>query len=1098
MSKLQIYKASAGSGKTYLLTENYLKLSFESPDNFSKILAVTFTNKAAEEMKKRILKELNSIINKGKKANHFKSIANHLNTDSEPFILQRATAVRDQLLHNYSMFFVSTIDSFVQKVVRSFAYEMNLNSGYDIEMDNDKVINDLTEMLYNSISENKDLQKWLIKFAEFKINEGKNWDFRAEINALSQEIFKEKFQSLFLDKKDADDEKKLISDFLNSLYSIKKSFESKMNQISERYKSILVKEGIDFKNLGFKFQSISNHFYIKIPDKKYEDLFKTLIKALEGIENWYKKTEEIDIVNSIKLIYDDLYECIEDFFKTMEKDSESYYSAEVVISNFYSFGILNDVANFLPEYRSNNNILLISDTNLLLRQIIGNNDAPFIYEKFGNRFNNILIDEFQDTSGFQWANFKPMIENSLSQAFYDLIVGDIKQSIYRWRSGDWKLLLSGVKEDIGNNFIDEQSLDYNWRSKKNIILFNNTIFKIIPELLQNQFNNELLTVKNESLKNTLISEDYDKIITQAYKGQKQNVPEKSDKTGGSVMIKFFEKSNNDKYNEKIYEHFPATIDNLLKSGKYKPSDIGILVRRNIEAKDISNILMKYQEENTEAEKYQIVSPDSLYISSSSAIKLLICAMRFIFDKNNDINTAHLIYEYQRIINGNEIDYNKIFLSVTDKTFEKLLPGNYIKSLDALSQKSVYELSESIINIFELYKLQKEFSYLKAFQDIISDQIRRNNSNLSEFLDWWEEKGITKSIQLSEKTDAVQIMTIHKSKGLAFRIVMLPYANWNIDHSGINSPLLWVTGNKPPFNSFKYLPVKYSRRLAQTIYAKDYFNEKLYANIDALNMLYVAFTRAIDELYIFAQYDDNKKSNEIKNIGQLLYVSVYQDDSELIGEERGFIDLKNFTNQNNKIFLFDHKHKPSEHSIPEDEDDIISKLYSPERYPNNITDEKIKIKFSSEEFFIESIDEIEHKVNYGNLMHQIFSEIKTGYDINNALEKMIFEGYISNSEKSELNEKIKEIISRPTVNQWFTDDFEVKNEEALITSKGDIRIPDRVLINDERIIVIDFKFGKKHKKYKRQIEEYKNLLEEVYEQKPEAYIFYVEEDVIETV
>ena len=1088
MQKLQIYKASAGSGKTYLLTENYLKLAFEYPDNFSKILAVTFTNKAAEEMKTRIIEELNNIINLKNKANHFESVKKHLNYKNNDALVKRAIQIRDNVLHNYSMFNVSTIDSFVQKVIRAFSYEMNLSSGYDIELDTQKVIDDLTDKLYNSISENKNLQNWLIKFAKHKINDGKNWDFRKEIKELAKEIFKEKFQNLFNLEKDAEEERKKMIKFLSVLNSIKTDFEKKMNKLKEDVFEILNTAEINNEKLGQKFTTITNQFLKKIPDRKYDDITKTFISSLDGIDKWHAKTSSVEIITTISSVYESLHSKVLEYFELFNNGSEKYYSAIYVIQSFHSFGILNDIAALLPEYRNENNILLISDTTLLLKKIIGDNDAPFIYEKIGNRFKSILIDEFQDTSNFQWTNFKPLIVNSLSQANYNLIVGDIKQSIYRWRGGDWKLLLNGAKNEIGPSLVEDMTLETNWRSKKNIVDFNNVIFQFLPRILQNQYNLEIDKIKNTETLQALEKEGYKSIIIDAYKKNCQKVPE--NKEGGKVKIVFSDDKNSD---ENENSEIAELINNLILNNN-KPSDIGIIIRTNKEAKDTVNLLLDYQTKNAGAIKYQIISSESLYISNSSIVKLLVSAMKFINNKIDTVNIAQLVFEYQNIKVNSEINFNKIFLSVKDETYTDLLPDMFLEDIKALSKKSAYELTEELIRIFDLKFQKEDFTYLRAFQNEVSDFIKSKNGDLSEFLRWWDEKGITKSIQIPEEVDALQIMTIHKSKGLAFNILIMPFVNWNLEPSPQNSPLLWTNSKVKPFNEFSFLPVKYSNKLLNTIFRKDYFDEKLYSNIDALNMLYVAFTRAKNELYIFSKYKTNVKG-AIKNVGQLLYEVINTNTAEHNADCGDLQDLKPYYNINDTTFLLDREHEKSLEIIKEEKNDNSLNFEDGMEYPNNKWFGKVQIRYNSEDFFIESIEAIEEKVNYGTLMHRIFSEIKTEKDILPSLQKMYFDGFITKEEQKELEIKIIEVVNRKTVKKWFSGKYEVKNEEALITVKGDIRIPDRVIIGKEDVIVIDFKFGKVKEKYKEQILEYKQLIHEVYKLPTKAYLFYVEEDII---
>ena len=1088
MNKLQIYKASAGSGKTYLLTLNYLKAAFKSPDNFSRILAVTFTNKAAEEMKTRILDKLNEIVQKGKNADYYSEILKENNLKDETSLIKRAKSVQDQILHNYSAFHVNTIDSFVQKIIRAFAFEMNLNSSYDVELDTNKVIDELTEMLYASVSDNKDLQNWLIQFANSKTDDNKNWDFKNDIKRLAKELFKERFQELYSSGIQNFDKQEL-SDYLKNLYKIKNAFETQMSRLAEQYKKVIESTGIDYTALGAKFKTISNHFLKKIAlEKKYDDLIPTIVKAREGIENWHAKTVAKEIISDIILVYDKLSSLLEKYFQLFETEHENYYTAKQIIANFHSFGIINDLAGFLPDYRSENNVLLISDTTLLLKEIIGNNDAPFIYEKIGNRFQNILIDEFQDTSGFQWENFKPLIINSLSMGFKNLIVGDIKQSIYRWRSGDWKLLLSGVKNDIGTNFIEDKTLDTNWRSLENIVAFNNTLFNILPQILQNKYNEKLEEIKNLNVRKILKEQNYDRMLIDAYSKQNQKVPEGKETKGGKVKIYFLEK---DEYKEKLDEKFPEIIDKMIKNGLKNPKDIGILVRENKQAKEISELLTQYQNEVPDRAMYKIISGDSLYIENSSAVKILIASIKYIDNPKDKINLAQLIYEYQKLIQ--EVpNTNKIFLSLEDESYKQFLPEKFFDEFPVFSQKELFELSEQLISIFNLQDKTSEFAYLKTFQNSIAEFTRRRYSDLSEFIEWWNEKGKNTSVQISDKTNAVTIMTIHKSKGLSFDTVMMPYTSFDFDHNSFKAPILWAKAEKSPFNRFSFLPVKYSGRLAQTIFRKDYFDEMLYSYTDAVNLLYVAFTRAENELIAFSSFDKpnpkSKKDSSVKNTGNALYQIVNQNITARVGKQGGTVNFSDYYDKETKIFNYSINHNPKKNEI---EKDKINLDFYEEKYPNNQWQNKLKLKYNSENFMIESIPEIEEKVNHGKLMHLIFQNIITVKDVEKSVMLQHYEGVLTLTEAEELIKNIIEIISGKVTKHWFDGTYEVINEDALLTVKGNIRIPDRVLISEKEIIVIDFKFGKHHEKYKDQIIEYKQLLKDYYKLPVQSFLYYPE-------
>ncbi len=992
-------------------------------------------------------------------------------------------------MHNYSGFQVNTIDSFVQKIIRAFTFEMNLNSGYDIELDTGKVIDGLSEMLYDTIAENKELQKRLIRFARSKTEENKSWDFNKDIKVLAQEMFKEQFQELYGAGITKFDEKTLSS-FLQKLYAIKSAFESKMNDFADRYESIIAQKSIDRQALGAKFKNISNHFLVKIKErKKYDDFTTTIIKAREGIEHWHAKSASPEILRDIHAVYPELSEVLEAYFSYFEKESENYYSASEIIKNFHAFGILNDLAGLLPEYRNENNVLLISDTAYLLKGIIGNNDAPFIYEKTGNRIHHIFIDEFQDTSSFQWQIFKPLIENALSEGFGNLIVGDIKQSIYRWRNGDWKLLFSGVSKDIGKDFITEKTLEENYRSLKNIVLFNNAMFRIIPQLLQEQYNNKLAEVNNPLLKQELMDAHYDRMLIEAYKDHAQNVP--AGKEGGSVHISFLEKKS---YEDELADKLPVLIDDLLRKKNKRPKDIGILLRTNKQAKYLTELLTAYQNESPDRAKYKIISGESLYLENSSAVRVLVAAMQYILDPDNAINLAQLLMEYQ-ILQHEKPDKNKLLLSIKDKSYAQYLPERFLENISVYTRLELFDLSEALISVFKMADKTREFAYLKSFQNCIGDFTRKQYSDLSEFIDWWNEKGFKTSVQISDKTDALNIMTIHKSKGLAFDTVIMPYATFRFEHSGSNAPILWVKNDKAPFNRFPFLPIKYSEKLKQTVFKKDYFDELLYSYTDAVNMLYVTFTRAKTALYVFAPSGEDAekkgKPGMFKTSGELLYHIVNKSNSFIEEEQGSSVFFADYYDP--KTEIFDYSAADSEQTIREVQEKEADFLQLKEDfYPNTLRKAKLKLKYNSEDFMIESIPEIEEKVNYGKLMHRIFQHIERIEDVQKAVMKEHYAGVLLKEEAEALSEKITRVISSPEILLWFNGSYTTLNEDALLTVKGDIRIPDKVLFSEKEIILIDFKFGKHYEKYTAQLQEYQALLEDLYKLPVQAYLFYPEE------
>ena len=1090
MSKLKILRASAGSGKTHALTKEYLLLAFRTPQNFSTILAVTFTNKAANEMKERILSELKNIVNESSQSVYFQYIKQAYPKYDDVLIVKRSEEILSHILHNYSQFAVSTMDSFVQKIVRAFSFEMRLQSAYKIEMDYEKVKGQLAEMLYQSMDYKPEVLQWLVQFVQHRIDENKNWDFRDELIKLSSEIFKERFQQLSATPSFKEQiEKTKLNKLIQELQKIRRNFEVSTKKIAQTCVETCQKHGIVYTALGTKFKSIYTYLTVKIVEpKKTDDYYplKTVQKAMEGREYWQNKSAKGQVIAALDSIYQPINQLLSDAIDLMDSSLGRYLGAKEVLKQIYTFGLITDIYSLLPEYREINNSLLISDINILLKKIINENETPFIYEKIGMRYNHILIDEFQDTSKFQWENFKPLITNSLSSNYNNLIVGDIKQSIYRWRGGDWNLLLSSVEKEIGTKRVLHEVLENNWRSQKNIVDFNNTLFNLAPQYLQ-QFYNEGLSGVNDKLKKEVEAQNYLQILTDAYADSFQKIPALDSKAGGRVKIHFFKPENprsKKSWREKLPDVFPQTIDELLREKNYLPKDIAILVRKNAEGQEIIDLLLQYMAKNPDAAQYGIISGDSLFVSKSLIVRILVSAIKYLVNKNDEIELKSLLYNYQKI-DGKKTDAHGIF-SAKRNDLSVFLPAEFLKNTQKLRKLDIYNLTESLIRIFELQKHEEEHPYLRAFQDAVLDFIATQNTGTVAFLLWWENEAKKLTIQMPENQDSITVMTIHKSKGLSFKLVLVPFCDWSLDHSYTISPILWAKSSSYPFQLFDYLPVKYSQTIGKTEFAFDYLHEKLHTFVDALNMLYVAFTRPEQELIIMTAATDGKK---LSSVADLLNRAVK------MGTQNP--DLQDFTkyfNSESNIFTIDNNYTYAASEIKKTARDGSFQMHT---YPSFDWQNKVKIKYNSEEFFIENVDFITERVNYGTLMHEILASIKTQKDIKPALQLMFFAGKINMQQYKKLLVKLNEIVSFKLVSDWFSDSWKVLNEKAILDAKGNIKIPDRILIQDKKAVVIDFKFGKPFEKHKEQINTYAKLLQEMGYEKISSFLYYPDrQEVIE--
>ncbi len=1093
MKKLLIYKASAGSGKTHMLTQEYLKLAFQHPEKYKNILAVTFTNKAADEMKERILKELNNLYVNGNQSEHYNTISKTYPTWSENKIKEQAHTIRTNILHNYSLFSVSTIDSFVQKVIRSFSYEIGVHSGYKVELETDKVLSDLTEILYKQIDSNPNLLEWLIKYAEYKMDDGKNWDFRSEIHELGKEIFKERFQFFAKELSEKGNIHQVLKDFYKELISIRNSFKNKMQNIGLQAIKVIENTGIQTDSLGQKFKFICNYLCKKLVKPSTHNDFepnKTVLEALESIENWYAKKANYQIISQIESVHSPLTECIYNAVSEYNKNFENYLNAIVTLANYHAFGLLNEISNLLPKYRDENNLLLISDTTLLLKEIIGDNDAPFIYEKIGNRYQNILIDEFQDTSGFQWENFKPLIINSIAEGMQNLIVGDVKQSIYRWRGGDWKLLLQTVEEQIGSQNIENQTLDTNWRSRKNIIDFNNSLFKIAPELASYEFSG---ATSQEGLQN---ANEYSYMLLKAYSDGYQLLPKEKEKKGGRVKIKFYavEKSIDmtKAWHREMQDDLAESIDFLLKNKNYTPTDIAILVRKNSEAREVTHQLLQYLSSNPSAFQYDIISEESLLIAKSASVRLIISMLNCMFDNKQDIFLANLILEIENLKNNQSNSYDSIFQfnHAPDQKQDLLKKIENLKEIT--QQMSLFEQVEEIITAFGLNNYSEEHPYIRSFQDVILSFTKNKSSDLGNFLEWWEEEKFKFNIQLSDKQNAVKVLTIHKSKGLAFNVVIVPYVDWKLENTSTwTAPTLWAKTENELFKIFSYLPIKYQKILSQTQYKNDYFEEKLFQYMDSLNALYVALTRPYQELLLFMPFMEQR--DKIQSVADLIYASIVQSSESQIVENKHYIALSPFYNAQTKEFILDMNYNEIDDAPYKKPDEISTILL--QNYLSSSWKEKLSIKTHSDNYFIEKNEHRQEKINYGILMHEILSKIHFSNDLESAVQEILYTGKISVAERIFILNKLKQIVLHSEIKDFFTTKYQIKTEAEILTIEGEKKIPDRLLISENELIVLDFKFGSPRQEHIAQVQEYKNLLQSINEFKNKkiiGYLFYAED------
>jgi len=1066
---LVVYTASAGSGKTYRLTGEYLRLLFSSPYAYRHILAVTFTNKATEEMKSRIIQELANLALDRESA-YLKELMSE-NAESETNIRQKAKSVLVRLLHDYSAFSISTIDRFFQQTMRAFIREIGVGGGYNIELDTAKVLREaIDSMLYGlEKNDNEQLLDWLIRFSEEKIQNGETWNIRRDIQSLSSEIFKETYK-IYSDsvQKDIAD-KHLLKDYKSMLIRNICAFESRTQEIARRALNIIGSFTLSVQDFKNKNRSPFMTF-AKWAQGETNPPSVSFLNLIDNIDNWYTNTTPPDIKLKIEEAYNaGLNDCIRQAAEHFES-SRNYQTSIEINRYLFALGILGDVDKKVKEYTSENNIMLISDTTELLNKIIGNTESPFIYERTGTFTDHYMIDEFQDTSEMQWSNFKPLIKDSLASGNKNLIVGDIKQSIYRWRNSDWKILAEQLDNDFHTEGITHKSLDTNWRSAYNIVNFNNALFRTASRLLQEEFNEVLPAARNDKI--TALSSKIENAYANAY----QAISLKNKDVEGHVKIEFIDLQINPDWYIYVLDRLPETIEKLQEKG-YSLKDIAILVRTKKEGADIANRLLEYKAQNPESKyAYDIISDEALFVRNSKSIRLVISILRFLLSPGNKLLRDFAVYEYYLCTEqlSPETTLRKHFYMTED------FPEHILSDLEQAGDLPLYEMTERILEIFHHGMNSDENIYIQSFLDMVLDFTTKQSSDLDAFLQWWDESGSSKTIFTSEGQDAIRILTIHKSKGLDFNVVLIPFCNWDIDHKLIN--ILWCHPKVEPFNRLQLVPVKYSQKLKNTIFENEYFDEKIHAYIDNLNILYVAFTRARKELIVFAP---KPLRDKVSNISSLLWKSIA--DNSVQQEKEWYLQFCDNLNEGKDIFDLGENYLPGLSDKEILSDDI--QVYPLSSIP---FDNRLKLKLNNKYFFSEN-----GQREYGTLMHEIISNVDSIDNLDEIVDTYYLSGDITEPEKDNITNILRRFLSREVVADWYSGKFLVMNEIQILHPDGSFVRPDRVMIDNNKITIVDFKFGEKEEsKYINQVKYYISQVAKMGEYNDiDGYICYIALDKI---
>lgn len=999
-------------------------------------------------MKDRILFYLDRFAN-GLDESLADELKKELNFDESTF-RQHAQEMQSAILHQYSQFAISTIDAFFQKVIRSFTRETGLLGDYRLEVEQDNVLEEVIDNLIDELGNNKELTDWVVDFAKENLENERAWDVRVSLIEFAKEIFRDEF-------KDIEDvviahtsDRGFFRLLRDKLWATKNEFFNQVQKPAKEALSILQTNGITIADINYGTGSGLFTFFETFAfqkDLKEIKIGGRIKNTFDEATGWPSKStprkREIIELAQTKLI--PLKRRIEELH---EKLYPSALSAEIVLQNLYVFGLIADISRKLKEYKDENNLMLLADAPKFLNGVIQDSDTPFIYEKVGSFYRNYLIDEFQDTSGMQWKNFLPLLVNSMDQGYQSLVVGDVKQAIYRWRGGDLNLLQQEVEKHIGKNRTDIQVLNSNYRSSAIVVNFNNAVFEKASAFVALETNHP--------------------ISIEAYRDVSQHIFRGDH---GFVRAKFLEDQEGHSWKDQALEELPRQLEELQQAG-IPLKDVAILVRRNEEGQQIVAHLLQYK--NSEHAKpgfrYDVVSSESLRIDGASTVNLLLGAMQYLLNPDDIIARAQLGSEFARIHEPAR-PLTEVFAVANQIFFENNLPPAFAKEKASLKKLPLFELTETLIEIFKLGMQTGELAYLQAFQNIVLEFTKRERNDLGAFLEWWDMNRQKQSIQVSGEVDAVEILTIHKSKGLQFKYVIIPFCYWNLDHEGMRAPTLWVTSDELPFSDAGYLPVRYSSTLEKTCFADFYVAERTRSYLDNLNLLYVALTRAEMGMIISAPYHTVRGAK--KSAAYLLFQGIVQ---------------SSLANRWNESRL---EYSEGELALSDEQQkEAPSNAISLTTYPSFHWREKLVIRQTASTYFSAPDAEKHEKINSGIHLHTILSRINYAHELGDAMEQLIREGLITQEEKTELQGQLETLFNIPQIAGWFSSEWEVRTEIPILSPDGSENRIDRLLIKGKKAIVVDFKTGEPLKSDQAQVLTYIDILRKMNFIDVEGYLLYI--------
>ncbi|RIA11033.1 ATP-dependent exoDNAse (exonuclease V) beta subunit [Flavobacteriaceae bacterium MAR_2010_72] len=1042
-SAFTIYNASAGSGKTHTVVKNYLKILFQSKSAlpFKNILALTFTNKAVGEMKERIIETLKtfsneSILESGNTM--FNELAKELEMDTT-LLHKKSQRLLLSIVHNYAAFDISTIDKFNHKLIRTFAYDLKLPLNFEVELDTHEMLAKAVDSLIDKAGTDEELTKVLVEFAIEKADDDRSWDVTYDFNAIAKLLIDENeipFVELIADKtlEDFKNLKNIINERL-------KTIASHVVQIAKKTLTLIEECGLEHNDFSGQNGYVPSYF-LKLTQNDFTVTYDKVWMEKIETDPLYPKTSTPE---DIKSIIDRIQPQIVSSFTTTKKQIIQYKFLKNTQRNLTPVSVLNEINKTLKVIKDDENKVLISEFNSIISKEINQQPAPFIYERIGEKFKHYFIDEFQDTSVLQWQNLVPLIDNALAgetlkgETGSVMLVGDAKQAIYRWRGGRAEQFIE-LYNKTNHPLVIEQNIENlpkNYRSTKQVVQFNNSFFKHISGFVFSNPEHQ-----------------------QIFEASSQN---KSKDEDGYVELHFLDTTNEDTellYCEKILE----TLNRVQANG-FSLNDICIVTRKVKEGIAIAEFLS--------SQNIAIVSSETLLLKNSPEVAFIVNVMTLVLQPSNKkVKMEVLTYLDRYLLNVDDSHsfYEELVVLEGFKFFKALESRGFYFNLDVFITFPIYEAVETIVRAFHLNKDSN--AYIQYFLDEVLDYSLKNDVDLASFLEFWERKKEKLSVVSLENNGAVTIMTIHKSKGLEYPIIIFPFANQDIYFD--KSPKVWFPVDEQQFNGFNYLYLNLNKDLESysILGAQMYHSYRAQLELDSINLLYVALTRAAQQLYVISELDLTSKGSEKQNLYSGLLIH-YLKEHELWDINQSTYSFGN----PNQIEVESEKVK-TDHFIP-----FISTAR--QQHNLNIVTSAGYLWDTSQEKAIER----------GNLIHLIMSQIKVSSDVDFVFDTLISLGHINSSQSEILRPFIMNIVQHEKLIVYFDHELTIYNERDIITDDGKIVRPDRIVINKtNEAVVIDYKTGHEDKTHESQLEDYKQVIENMGLKVLKKILIYIDDEI----